>query len=122
MQKQTLRELLRKIFMFKALEEENLEVVIDAMEERKYSSGDVVIQQGDDGAELYVNYEGHLDCSKIFSGKTKSTFLKEYQPGEVFGELCLLYNTPRAASIVATSDCVLFSLDRQTFNHIGRIN
>ena len=32
----------------------------------------------------------------------------------------MLYNTPRAASIVATSDCVLFSLDRKTFNHIGK--
>ena len=55
-------------------------------------------------------------------GQTESTFLKDYQPGEVFGELCLLYNTPRAASIVATSDCVLFSLDRKTFNHIGKGN
>lgn len=118
-QKEMLRNLLVKIFMFQHLEKEDLEVVIDAMEERKFGSGDSVIKQGDDGDELYVNYQGTLDCSKVFSGNTESTFLKKYVPGEVFGELCLLYNTPRAASIVATSDCVLYSLDRKTFNHIG---
>jgi len=41
-----------------------------------------------------------------------------YGPGEAFGELALLYNAPRAATIKAVSDCVLFSLDRQTFNHV----
>jgi cAMP-dependent protein kinase regulator len=46
------------------------------------------------------------------------THLKVYQPGEAFGELALLYNAPRAATIIAKTECVLFSLDRQTFNHI----
>jgi len=68
-QKKMLRELLKKIFMFKALEEEDLEVVIDAMSERTFSNGDDVIKQGDDGDELYVNYEGTLDCFKVFPGK-----------------------------------------------------
>lgn len=119
-QKEMLRGLLLKIFMFQHLEKEDLNLVIDAMEERTFSNNEHVIKQGDDGDELYVNYKGTLDCSKVFGGDTKSTFLKKYVPGEVFGELCLLYNTPRAASIVATSDCVLYSLDRKTFNHIGR--
>jgi len=44
--------------------------------------------------------------------------LKVYGPGESFGELALLYNAPRAATIIAKSDSVLFSLDRETFNHI----
>jgi len=44
--------------------------------------------------------------------------LKEYHPGEAFGELALLYNAPRAASILAKTDCTLFALDRETFNHI----
>ena len=68
-QKKMLKDLLNKIFMFKALEEEELDIVIDAMEERIFSKGEDVIRQGDDGDELYVNYQGTLDCFKIFSGK-----------------------------------------------------
>jgi cAMP-dependent protein kinase regulator len=44
--------------------------------------------------------------------------LKYYLPGEAFGELALLYNAPRAASIVASEASELWALDRRTFNHI----
>jgi cAMP-dependent protein kinase regulator len=39
-------------------------------------------------------------------------------PGEAFGELALLYNAPRAATIKAKTDCHLWVLDRNTFNFI----
>ena len=38
-------------------------------------------------------------------------------PGEAFGELALLYNAPRAATITAKGDCHLWVLDRNTFNY-----
>lgn len=121
-QKQTLQSLLTKIFMFKFLDQDDLDIIIGAMEEKIFAAGQQVITQGDDGNELYVIYQGNLNCSKIVPGQSKETFLKKYESGEVFGELCLLYNTPRAASIKCLTDCVLFSLDRQTFNHIGNNN
>ncbi len=46
--------------------------------------------------------------------------MKTYVPGESFGELALLYNAPRAASIQAEADCQLFALDRECFNKIVR--
>lgn len=61
-----------------------------------------------------------LTCTKFLKpSDEKETFLKEYKPGESFGELALLYNAPRAATIVCKSPtCKLWSLDRNTFNHI----
>jgi len=67
---------------------------------------------------MYVVESGVLQCTKIFKGSSQPTLLKEYQAGEGFGELALLYNAPRAASIKAKTDCVVWKLDRDTFNHI----
>ena len=116
--KQAIREKLSMAFMFSALDKAEQNIVIDAMEECKVQVNDVVIAEGDQGDCLYVIGSGTLSCSKIFPGKTDPTFLKAYQPGEAFGELALLYNAPRAATITANEDCTLFKLDRDTFNHI----
>lgn len=104
--------------MFQALDLKEKEIVIDAMEEKVFGEKDVVIKEGDQGDCLYVVASGTLKCTKIFKGNTEPTFLKEYQAGEAFGELALLYNAPRAASITANESCVLYALDRSTFNHI----
>lgn len=104
--------------MFSALAEQEKDIVIDAMSEKKATKGETVIKQGEDGDDLYVVESGKLKCEKIFSGNTEPTFLKFYEPGEAFGELALLYNAPRAATIIAEEDSVLWGLDRKTFNHI----
>lgn len=62
--------------------------------------------------------EGELDCFKKFPDAEEPKYLKTYVPGEAFGELALLYNAPRAATIKAKSDCQLWVLDRNTFNFI----
>jgi cAMP-dependent protein kinase regulator len=98
--------------MFKALNKEELEIVIDAMTERKFNSGEVVIKQGNAGAVLFVVEEGQLDCFKKFGSDEETKFLKTYEPGEAFGELALLYNAPRAATIIAKTAALLWELDR----------
>lgn len=47
--------------------------------------------------------------------------VKTYGPGDAFGELALLYNSPRAATVKAQTNCVLWMLDRGTFNHIVKV-
>lgn len=113
-----IKKRLGQSFMFNALDEKEQEGVVGAMEEHHFKSGEYVIKQGDDGDVLYVVDEGNLDCEKLFPGNDKPTFLKTYIPGEAFGELALLYNAPRAASIYAKDNSTCFSLDRATFNNI----
>ena len=52
--------------MFMALDDEEMEVVIDAMDEKRVDAGTNVITEGESGDELYVVEEGQLDCFKKF--------------------------------------------------------
>ena len=113
-----IRSKLDSAFMFSALDEKEKLVVINAMTELKAVANDEIIKQGDQGDCLYIVDSGNLECTKTFPGNSEPTFLKMYEPGEAFGELALLYNCPRAATIKAKEDCLLWRLDRETFNHI----
>jgi len=104
--------------MFTALEESELSIVVDAIEEVQAAPGTAIITEGDAGDCMYVLESGSLECTKVFKKGDPPTKLKVYVPGEGFGELALLYNAPRAATITATEASVVWKLDRGTFNHI----
>lgn len=113
-------------FLFKSLRPDVSEKVIGAFRgPLQLERGTTVIiegtQVGSDDPGLYVLETGSLNaykappgCPDIRPGSNVCTYDK---PGQIFGELALLYDCPRAASIVAASDSVLWSLDRNTFNN-----
>jgi len=111
-QRKRLQEAAGKIMLLNRLDQEQLQTILDAMEERNVIEGDVVIQQGDDGDNFYIIEKGNYD---IVIGGNK---VGAYEGTGSFGELALMYNTPRAATITATTKGTLWSLDRQTFRQI----
>jgi len=72
--------------------------------------------EGEKGDTLYVVASGEYDCTKVIGGK--ETYLKTYKSGESFGELALMYNAPRAATIKCKTAGKLYGLDRSTFTNI----
>lgn len=60
--------------------------------------------------------EGTCEAYKTENGNKKLVY--SYKPGGYFGELALLRDCPRQASIVCTSDCTLVALDRYTFKRL----
>lgn len=109
---------LSNAFLFSHLAEKEKQILVQAMQEKTFEANEWVIRQGDDGDVLYVVDAGQLDCFRKFTKDGADEYLLTYKPGDAFGELALLYNAPRAASICAKTQCVLFALDRETFNHI----
>ncbi|KDO19838.1 hypothetical protein SPRG_14938 [Saprolegnia parasitica CBS 223.65] len=103
-------------FMFNSLDVEQQRDVIGAMEEKVVRRGDIVINQGDEGDYFYVIDDGELDVFTRATGLATPVF--HYVRGNTFGELALMYNSPRAATVVATTDAVLWALDRDTFRRI----
>mmetsp|Transcript_103024 Transcript_103024/g.291792 ORF Transcript_103024/g.291792 Transcript_103024/m.291792 type:complete len:400 (-) Transcript_103024:152-1351(-) len=115
-QKSRLTNTLNKSFMFNELEPNDMETILMAMKEVKFTADQKVITEGEDGDYLFVVEEGSLDCIKVMNDAEK--VVKTCGVGDVFGELALLYNCPRAASVVARGSVVCWQLDRETFNHI----
>ena len=111
-QRQRLNEAVRHILLFRSLEPEQMQDVLDAMFERKVQVDEHVIDQGDDGDNFYVIDSGKYDI--IVGGN----LVGNYDSKGSFGELALMYNMPRAATIVATSEGTLWGMDRQTFRRI----
>lgn len=121
-QRNKIKEKIQKSIFFKDLSEENLKIIIDAMKEEVYPSGKTIIESGDDGSLMYFVEKGNLECFKILKTRNKNEIkeilVKKYTEGDSFGELALMYNAKRAATIRTSSDCVLWSLDRETFHFI----
>jgi cAMP-dependent protein kinase regulator len=115
-QNERLSETLGKSFLFSELEKADMNLILQAMKEQNFEAGKKVINEGDDGDYLFVIEKGDLDCIKNINGEDK--VVKTCSSGDVFGELALLYNCPRAANVVAKGTCVCWQLDRETFNHI----
>lgn len=115
-QKQRLKQTLSKSFMFSSLEDKDMTTILGAMKECKFAAGQKVINEGDNGDFLFVIEKGQLECIKASNGEDK--VVKTVNEGDVFGELALLYNCPRAASVVAKDECICWELDRESFNYI----
>uniref|UniRef100_A0A8C0ZMM6 cAMP-dependent protein kinase type II-alpha regulatory subunit n=1 Tax=Castor canadensis TaxID=51338 RepID=A0A8C0ZMM6_CASCN len=111
-----LQEACKDILLFKNLDQEQLSQVLDAMFERVVKVDEHVIDQGDDGDNFYVIERGTYDILVTKDNQTRS--VGQYDNRGSFGELALMYNTPRAATIVATSEGSLWGLDRVTFRRI----
>ncbi|PNI80761.1 PRKAR2A isoform 6, partial [Pan troglodytes] len=111
-----LQEACKDILLFKNLDQEQLSQVLDAMFERIVKADEHVIDQGDDGDNFYVIERGTYDILVTKDDQTRS--VGQYDNRGSFGELALMYNTPRAATIVATSEGSLWGLDRVTFRRI----
>mmetsp|Transcript_120973 Transcript_120973/g.287375 ORF Transcript_120973/g.287375 Transcript_120973/m.287375 type:complete len:391 (+) Transcript_120973:68-1240(+) len=115
-QKTRLANILKECFLFASIDSHDMAILIDAMQEKVVEQGTRLINQGDDGDCLYVIEEGQMNCFiQSSEGERK---VKECVAGDLFGELALLYNCPRAASVEAAQRCVLWELDRESFNQI----
>jgi CRP-like cAMP-binding protein len=102
----------QKDFVMSNLSDKEVDMLVHAMEKIIVTPGENVITQGDVGDYLYVLNEGSIRFIK--DGKEVGIA----GPGEVFGELALLYDCRRAATVVADGECLLFRVCRSTFRTI----
>ncbi|KAH6697598.1 camp-dependent protein kinase regulatory subunit [Plectosphaerella plurivora] len=125
-QLERLRKAIDSNFLFNHLEDEQSALVLGALNEKPIPAKDIkVISQGDAGDYFYVVEKGSFDVWVNKSGALQpgpdgmGDKVGSIQEGGSFGELALMYNAPRAATVVsAEAGCTLWALDRMTFRRI----
>jgi MFS family permease len=102
-------DLLRSHPIFAPLPEPSLETLAAKLAEVRHSAGETVFRQGDYGDRYYLIADGTVDVT-VDGQRTRSL-----GPGEGFGEIALLRDVPRTATVTAASDVKLYALERDDF-------
>jgi CRP/FNR family cyclic AMP-dependent transcriptional regulator len=102
-------ELLRKAPLFANLSKSELEHLAKVTEDLEVEAGRVLCKEGEPASEFFVIIEGEADATK------EGNHLRTMRDGDFFGEIALLEDIPRTATVTATTPLRFFVLTRQSF-------
>jgi len=111
--------MLASIPLSSGLEARTREVVEQHSALRAVRRNTVVIQKGDESGVLYVVISGRLKVT-VADGQGKEVILNTLGPGDYFGELAILGDMPRTATVMSLEDSKLLTLSRKAFLDLVR--
>lgn len=118
--------IMKTIFLTKNLGEDAQDKLAESMKPEKFNTGETIIKYGDQGSTYYILSKGSVKVIVYHKGtdpsdpdlENKVVFTKVLEKGCGFGELALLYNDKRSATIQALEECQTYTLDGITFKSI----
>jgi hypothetical protein len=111
--------LLRRVPLFEGLAPEDLQRIAATCNERAYPAGEALVREGDVGNELFVLMAGTVRVVRDQADGTER-MIRTYQAGDHIGELAVLRDRPRAASVIAESDVRVTVIDGENLKAILR--
>src|SRR5262245_30209157 len=109
-------EIMRRVDLFEAVSDRDLEHLADSLKERSFSEGDVILAEGEGGVGFFVIGEGTVAYSVM--GKDAGSG----GPGEYFGEVALINQGPRSETVTATSDVTVYGMTLWDFRALVEKN
>jgi len=111
--KQQIKDAIMDNDFLKNIDASQVRELVDSMYSKSIAAGEFVIREGEVGAHLYVSAAGE------FAVMQQGKVLDKMGPGKAFGELAILYNCTRTASIRVLSEAArVWVLDRRVFQQI----
>lgn len=107
-------ETLKYIDLFRHLHMKEILAVLEVLRVEHCNIGEVIIREGEVSDSLYIVMDGHLDVTR------SGTRIAELPSGTHFGEMALLNQRPRAATVTARDTSKLLVMDRAAFNDLVR--
>jgi CRP-like cAMP-binding protein len=109
-------ELLQRVPLFAGLDPRELETIARTVHERTFKEGDAVTSEGEGGVGFFVIRDGH---AKVDVGGSEVGTLG---PGDHFGEIALITEGPRTATVTATSELKCYGLTPWEFRPLVQTN
>ncbi len=115
-------QLLKRMDWFAAMPEEELTIVANKTETKRFKRNDLLFHRGDMGDAFYIIIQGWVSAF-VTSPTGSRIVLNHLGPGEIFGEMALLEDKPRSATIMAITPLEVLTLDQNEFlailqNHV----
>ena len=107
-------EVLRHAWLFSGLDEQQLEAVSSLTFQKKFGPGELIVEEGRTGNGLYAIISGNVEAVKAL-GTGQERTVNRLGPGEVFGEMALLGEWPRTATVRAIDEVECLGIDRWVF-------
>jgi len=104
---------LQNTALFRSLKPLEIKLVDGLMHERRYLPNEIVFDEGEEGQALYLVMSGHVQISRTHSRGRQ--IVGELGPGNFFGDMALLDNSPRSAQVRALDACELAVFFRDDF-------
>jgi len=109
-------ERLARVPLFKKLDPENLALLSESMRTVTFPAGTKVVEMGERGRSLFLITEGQV--SVIYPSRTTDFELARLGPGEFFGEMALLNDEPRSATVQSVGEIEVLTLQKEDFRRI----
>jgi CRP/FNR family transcriptional regulator len=109
-------EFLKKVSWFEDLDERSLEAIANSAVEQKYQPGQFIMRQGDTGVGAFIIRSGKVEILQERDGKESK--LATLGAGDVVGEMALLDEFPRSASVRAVEPTTALGIQRWHFKGI----
>ena len=103
---------LRRSSVFKDMSPSSLRDLFNSAERKTWAKGTTLMREGDPGSQFYIVESGKLEVSQ------SGSIVGEIGPGDCVGELALLNDAPRSATVTVQNDAILLSLDRDQFRKV----
>ena len=108
---------LKEFPMLKGISDDDLSVLASLLKEHKITAGSDIIKEGDSGSELYVLVKGQVDIIKTTVYREPFVVASlDANMHCVFGEMAMLDNDKRSATVRAKTDCTVLSIDKKSFD------
>lgn len=116
-------DMIKSISLFEKLEDSDIEKLVSVVQKGSIPSGTEFFKEGDIGDAFYVLTSGEVEVSKEINGKkTVLTKIKSSDENNFFGEMALVEDLPRNATITSTTDCEILQIEKKNFDMLLRIN